>query len=256
LLLADGMVAVVTGAGRGIGRETALLFAEEGAAAVVVADTDVQAAEETAALIEDRGPKATSMGVDVSSPDDVQRMVDATVERYGRIDAAYNNAAVHGPLKPLHECTPEELAAVVAVNLSGVFLCMKFQIEAMLAQRSGAIVNAASGAGLAGVRGMSLYSATKHAVIGLSRVAGLEYMNHGIRVNAICAGSTDTTFSQTASSSSSWLEQAFGDEWKPVVVGLRANPRQIAEAVVWLCSSRASYINAAAVPVDNGWSAS
>ena len=158
--LADGKIVVITGGGRGIGRETALLFAEEGAAAVVVADVDEAQGSETVELVREHGSDGVHLTIDVSRADDVKRMVNETVRIFGRVDAAYNNAALLGPMQPLHECSLAHFDSTTGVNLRGVFLCMKYQILAMLSHGGGAIVNASSGAGVA-ASGACLYMAPR-----------------------------------------------------------------------------------------------
>lgn len=246
--LVEGKVALVTGGGSGIGRESALLFAAEGAR-VFVADLDAAKARSTADEIARSGGRAAHARVDVSDEAQVVGMLSHCVEEFGALDCALNNAGVGGPSGPLDEV---ELAAwnhTLAVNLTGVFLCMKHEIPRMRERGSGAIVNMASGAGLIGTPGLSPYCASKHAVLGITKTAALENARAGIRINAICPGSIDTPMLQGA--------MALGDGVAAMIrasmpIGRLGTPREIAEAVVWLCSDRASLVTGASMGVDGG----
>jgi NAD(P)-dependent dehydrogenase (short-subunit alcohol dehydrogenase family) len=253
--LVDGKVALVAGAGLGIGRDTCVVLAEEGATAVVVVDVEADTAAETARLVEQAGADARIVRADVSNEADVRRMVEETVAAYGRLDCACNNAGILGPQQPIHEISLADFERVLSVNLRGVFLGMKYELAQMLAQGGGAIVNTSSGAGILGVRGLGAYSASKHGIVGLTRTAGVEYAHLGIRVNAICPGAVDTTFHRTSWAESPWLREQYGDRITAEVIARPARPREMAEAVAWLCSDRASYVSGTAFPVDNGYSA-
>jgi NAD(P)-dependent dehydrogenase (short-subunit alcohol dehydrogenase family) len=225
----EGKAALITGAGSGIGRATALAFVREGAR-VLAADVSADAGEETVGLIRAQGGDAAFMRADVSNPDDVQRLIRAAVNRFGRLDCAFNNAGIEGAVAPMHEYPDDAYHRVIAVNLTGVWLCMKAEIAQMLAQGGGAIVNTASGAGLRGSFRLSAYSATKHAVVGLTRSAALEYATSGIRVNVVCPGPVRTPMIERIMQDPELLARM------PLLspAGRAAEPEEIAEAVVWL----------------------
>jgi NAD(P)-dependent dehydrogenase (short-subunit alcohol dehydrogenase family) len=247
----DGKVAIVTGAASGIGRASARLFAQRGAS-VVVADIDATGGAETAKLVNDDGGRAVFQETDVAKPDEVERMVLRAVGEFGRLDFAHNNAGIAGAGAPIPDYPLHEWYRGIDVMLNGVFLGMRFEIPAILASGGGAIVNTASGAGLIGFPGMSAYVAAKHGVIGLTKTAALEYGAQGVRINAICPG---TAYSRMVDD---WLQ---GDpENLAQVAGLHpigriANPEEIAEAAIWLCSDGASFMLGAAIPVDGGYTA-
>jgi NAD(P)-dependent dehydrogenase (short-subunit alcohol dehydrogenase family) len=252
--LAEGKVALVTGGGNGIGRETALLFAREGAR-VAVADYEADGAAQTVALINSAGGQAISLSGDVTKATEVKAMLDATIAAYGRIDCAYNNAGIAGHQvdatgQLTHEWSEKSFDRMIEVNLKGVWLCMKHEIPLMLAQGSGVIVNTASVAGLIGLRTSSAYVAAKHGVIGLTKTAAVEFAESGLRVNAVCPGYIETRMT------------APSRETRAAAVIARTpmrkygQPRDIAEMVVWLCSDRAAYVTGAAYEVDGGLTAS
>lgn len=245
----DGKIALITGAGSGIGRASALTFAREGAK-VAVADKLVDGGRETVRMVEAAGGTASFIEVDVSDAASVEAMVNSTVETYGRIDCAYNNAGIEGQVAPTDSYADDMFDRVIAVNLTGVWLCMKYEIPRLLEQGGGAIVNTASGAGLIGVAGLSAYVASKHGVIGLTKTAALEYAKSGIRVNAVCPGLIQTPMVERLTADQPQLGEALV-AMEPV--GRTGRPEEIAESVVWLCSDAASFVTGHAMSVDGGF---
>lgn len=244
-----GKVALITGGGSGIGRATAQIFAREGAK-IVVADVVVAGGEETVRLLKAAGGEAIFVKTDVSQPADVEAMIKKTVETYGRLDCAFNNAGIEGVVKPTVEYGEADWDRVIAINLKGVWLCMKSELQQMLKQGSGAIVNTASVAGLVGLPGFSAYVAAKHGVNGLTKTAALEYAKSGIRVNAVCPGAIRTPmFERGARDNPGIEEQVIAAE----PVGRMADPTEVGEAVVWLCSDAASFVTGLPMAVDGGW---
>jgi NAD(P)-dependent dehydrogenase (short-subunit alcohol dehydrogenase family) len=243
-------VVIVTGAGSGIGRATALALAREGAK-LSLSDVDQAGGRKTLEGVQAAGADAFFLPTDVTDEAAVAAMVDKTVERYGRLDAAYNNAGIENDTKPLVEMPTSVLERVLAVNVRGVFLCMKAEIAVMLRQKRGSIVNTASVAGLIGAPGLSPYVASKHAVIGLTRTASAELASQGIRVNAVCPGLIRTPMLDR-------LEANIGREGMAAYVAATpiqrvADPSEVAEAVVWLCSDAASFVTGSAMTVDGGF---
>lgn len=246
-----GKVALVTGASSGIGRATALAFAREGAK-VVVADVTVEGGEETVAQVEKAGGEAIFVKTDVSKAVEVEALVAKTVATYGRLDCAHNNAGIAGNAKTIVADTEDNWDRILAINLKGVWLCMKYEIAHMLKQGGGAIVNTASGAGLIGVRRGGAYVASKHGVVGLTKTAALEYAKAGIRVNCVCPGPIDTPMLQGIGGSNQVVIERMVAAQPGGRLGKSA---EIAEAAVWLCSDAASFITGLPTPVDGGYTA-
>ena len=247
----DGRVALVTGAASGIGRASAMAFAAHGAS-VVVADVADESGRETVDMIEAAGGDAIYIPADVSHAQDVDRLMARAVETYGRVDYAHNNAGIEGNAPPgtaFHDYPEEVWDQVISINLKSVWLCMKAEITQMLTQGGGAIVNTASIAGLVGGFG-GAYSASKHGVVGLTKVAALEYAARSIRVNAVCPGGIRTPMLDRVFSRRPELEAAFiaGEP-----VGRLGTPEEIAAVAAWLCSDDASFLTGVALPVDGGW---
>jgi NAD(P)-dependent dehydrogenase (short-subunit alcohol dehydrogenase family) len=241
-------VAFVSGAAGGIGRATALAFAREGAS-VVVADVDERANSETSRLIEAAGGQVIAVRCDVTRARDLQSAMNATVETFGGLDVAFNNAGVEQPTAPAADISEDDWDRVIAINLRGVFLAMKHEIPLLLRRGGGAIVNTSSGAGVKGFAGGAAYGASKFGIVGATKCAALDYASSGIRINAVCPGIIDTHM----------IERVFGDttEGRQSVldqepVGRMGRPDEIAAAVLWLCSEEASFAVGHAMVVDGG----
>jgi len=246
-----GKVALVTGAGAGIGRASALALARAGAD-LCVSDIDGDGAQETARRITEAGGKAISLTCDVTEAEDVGDMVAAAVEAYGRLDAAVNNAGIAGSFEDrLHEADEAMFERVLAVNLRGVWHCMKAELAVML-EGGGSIVNVASVAGLIGAPKAAAYTASKHAVIGLTRSAALEYAKLGIRVNAVCPAYTDTDMVRLAVAGNPLMAHIME---RAIPMGRLGQPREIADAVVWLCSEASSFVTGHPLVLDGGLAA-
>lgn len=241
-------VAFVTGAASGIGRAAALAFAREGAS-VVVADVSDQGSQDTVRMIEERGGRALALRCDVTRPEDINAALNRTVETFGRLDFAFNNAGIEQPVTATAEITDETWRRIIDVNLQGVFLCMKYQIPIMLGQGTGAIVNTSSGAGVKGFAGQAAYAAAKHGVLGLTKSAALDYASHGIRINAVCPGIIHTPMmDRFAHGTFEGRERVIAQE----PIGRMGTPQEIAEAVVWLCSDAAAFMVGHAMVIDGG----
>ena len=245
----ENQVALVTGGSFGIGRATAIAFAQRGAK-VVIADWVEDKQEETLSQIKSSGSDGIFVQCDVSSATDVKSMIEKTVSTFGRLDFAFNNAGIEGIASLTHECTEENWNKIIGVNLTGPWLCMKYEIEQMLKQGKGAIVNCASVAGLVGFPGLPGYVASKHGLIGLTKTAALEYAKRNIRVNAVCPGVIRTPMIDRFTGKDKEAEKQFANQ-EPI--GRLGEPMEVAEAVTWLCSEAASFITGDAIAVDGGW---
>jgi NAD(P)-dependent dehydrogenase (short-subunit alcohol dehydrogenase family) len=243
----EGKAALVTGGGSGIGRASAVAFAAKGAS-VTVADIDGSGAAQTVKLIEAAGGQARAVTCDVTKTAEVQALVDGAAAAYGRLDFAHNNAGITGKAAPLGEYTEEDWDIVMAINLKSVFLCMKYELPHLIKQ-GGAIVNTSSGAGLIGFPGLPAYVASKHGVVGLTKSAALEYASAGVRINAICPGSTRTAMLEGYMGGDPAMEKAMASS---TPLHRLATPEEMAAAVVWLCSDAASFVLGVALPVDGG----
>lgn len=246
MTLLAGKVGLVTGGASGIGAAIAEAFCREGGR-ILIADIDEAGAVTVAQSLCARGAEAHALRVDVTREDEVEAAIARCLERFGRLDCAINNAGTTGAAGGIAQLRLEDWRATFAVNLESVFLCLKHELRCMQAQGSGSIVNVASGAGLVAVPGLAAYCASKHGVLGLTKTAAAENARSGIRVNAICPGSTDTPMIRRAMQASPPLE-------KRILAGLPSGrlgrPEEIAEAAIWLCSDRASYVSGESMLVD------
>ena len=249
MMTMQGKVAMVTGASTGIGRAAALAFARDGVQ-LALGDVDVERGAATVAEVAALGCEAIFLRADVSDGVSVADLVRGTVDRFGRLDFAFNNAGIEGSQAPTADCTIENWNRTIAVNLTGVFLCMREEIPRMLEHGGGVIVNNSSVAGLVGFAGIPAYTASKHGILGLTKTAALEYATLGIRVNAVCPGVIQTEmitrFTHGDAEAASQLLQT-----EPV--GRLGTPNEIADAVIWLCSERASFVTGQAIAVDGGF---
>ena len=248
--LVDGKIALITGAGSGIGRAAALVFAKEGAK-VMVADVMVESGEETVKTINESGGTASFVKADVSQESEVQMMVSKTVETYGRMDCAVNNAGIDGDTAMTADCTKENWDLVIGINLTGVFLGLKYQIPQMQKQGGGAIVNIASTMGVVAHQNVPAYVASKHGVVGLTKSTALGYVTENIRVNAVCPGNTRTAILDHVMKEMPEIYEAL---MAATPIGRLAEPEEIANAIVWLCSDAASYTTGHAMVVDGCYS--
>jgi NAD(P)-dependent dehydrogenase (short-subunit alcohol dehydrogenase family) len=240
-------VAIITGGSSGIGRATALAFAKKGAKVVVV---DWHESLETMKTLKDLGAEAIFIKCDVSKSVDVKNMVEKTIAAFGRLDYAFNNAGIEGASAPTADCTEDNWDKTIAVNLKGLWLCMKHEIPEILKQGKGTIVNCSSVAGLVGFSGLPAYVASKHGVIGLTKTAALEYAKQGIRVNAVCPGVIQTPMMDRLTGKKKEAREQF-TALEPV--GRMGQPEEIANAVVWMCSDEASFVTGHAMAVDGGF---
>lgn len=244
----QGKVAFITGGSSGIGRATALAFAREGAS-VAVASWSEEDNQETVRQIEAAGGRALAVRCDVSRSDDVQQALRQTIDAFGRLDIAFNNAGIEQPVGPLDDITEEDWTRLIAIDLGGVFLCMKYQIPLMQQQGGGVIVNTSSGAGVKGFKGQAAYAAAKYGIIGLSKSAALDYAAENIRVNVVAPGIIDTEMMDRFSGGTEEGRQSVIDQ-EPV--GRMGRPEEIAAAVLYLCSDEAAFTTGAVLVVDGG----
>ena len=239
---------MITGAAAGIGLACAEAFAKEGATTILV---DINKPEAQARKLMDEGYQVSAYGCDVSNTQAVKEMVDWIVATYGRLDAALNNAGIQTPQRPMAEITDEEFDRTVAVDLKGVWNCMRYEIIQMLKQGGGAIVNTSSQGGVTGFPGQAAYIACKHAVIGLTRTAAIDYAAKGIRINAICPGAIRTPMAEELIRRNPYLEKEL---IRDIPAGRLGKPEEIANAVLWLCSPQASFVDGHALLVDGAFS--
>jgi NAD(P)-dependent dehydrogenase (short-subunit alcohol dehydrogenase family) len=242
-----GKVAFITGAASGIGRATAIAFAAEGAR-VAILDRTEDALSETADAVRKAGAEALVIACDVSQPDQIEAAVGRVVETFGQLDIAFNNAGVENKAAPVHEIELAEWDRILDINLRGTFVCMKHELAQMVLQGSGVIVNTSSGAGVRGVAGGASYTASKHAIIGLTKAAALDYAKQNIRVNAVLPGNIETPMMDRFTDGD--IQKAIDLE----PVGRLGKPEEIADAVLWMSADLGAFITGAAVSVDGGWS--
>lgn len=244
----QGKVALVTGSAMGIGLACAEAFAKAGAVTVMA---DIRKPEEQAGKLIAEGYQAVAYACDVSEVNAVREMMEWTVAKYGRLDAALNNAGIQTPQRPMAEITDEEFDRTVAVDLKGVWNCMRYEILQMQKQGGGAIVNTSSQGGVTGFPGQAAYIACKHAVIGLTRTAAIDYAAQNIRINAVCPGVILTPMAQELMSRNPALEKEL---IRDIPAGRLGKPEEIADAVLWLCSPQASFVDGHALLVDGAFS--
>ena len=251
----DGKVALVTGGSSGIGRASALMFARQ-VAKVVVADLDVEGGQQTAQTITADGGEASFVQVNVTNAKDVAAMVATAVERHGRLDCAFNSAGIaqvgaQGERYLTADCPDDLWQRIININTTGVWLCMKHQIRQMLRNDGGTIVNAASVAGLAGLPNASAYVASKHAVVGLTKTAALEYVKQGIRINCVCPGYIETPMTEPGRNDPKRMAMMVAAE----PIGRLGQPEEVAESVIWLSSPATSFMTGHAMAIDGGYTA-
>ena len=248
--MVDGKVVLITGAGSGMGRAGSLLFVREGAAHVYVADVNVTGGEETVELVQQAGGAASFIHVDVTDDDAVRDMVAQVIREHERLDCAWNNAGITDVARRFTDFDKASFERMLDVNLTSVFLCLKYEILQMEKQGGGSIVNTSSASGVVATPGLPHYTAAKHGVLGLTKSAALEYNNKNIRVNAVCPGMVDTPLTQSFFDSSPKLAAAVQ---RLMPGGKLGQPTQVAEAVAWLCSDHASWVSGLGMIIDGGY---
>lgn len=249
----DGKVALITGAGSGIGRASALLFAKEGAR-IVVADFVPEGGNETVKMIKEAGGEASFVEVNVSRPPDVQRMIQTALDTCGRLDIVFNNAGIQGKFIMAADLADDAWSSIIATNLTGAFLGCKYAIQAMLKQGGGVIINTASTAGLIGLPGMPAYSASKAGVIQLTRVLALEYADKNIRVNCICPGGIITPLSRITADPATLKPEDFPPYRHVKAMPRFGQPEEVARTALYLASDDSSFVTGSVSVVDGGMS--
>lgn len=247
----EGKTVLITGATSGLGRAMAEMFAERGANLAICGRREEEGAK-TLSLVEERGARGVFVKCDVADAGDVSRFIDRAVAEFGRLDCAINNAGVSGELTPIGDTSLEVWSHVVNVNLTGTFLCLRREIQAMLPTGGGAIVNVASALGLRGKENLGPYVATKHAIVGLTKTAAFEYGKHGIRVNALCPGGIQTEMDDLFYAGLADPEKVRSERMKSYALGRMARADEVASAAAWLCSDASSFVTGAAISVDGG----
>jgi NAD(P)-dependent dehydrogenase (short-subunit alcohol dehydrogenase family) len=246
--MTDQKVAIITGGSSGIGRSTAIALAKE-RVKITVAARRAKEGEETVRLVKEAGSEVIFVKTNVAKEDDVRSLIEKSVKTYGRLDYAFNNAGIEETMTPLVDQTSDIFDQIMNVNVKGVWLCMKYEIPEMIRNGSGAIVNTSSGAGVIGFPQMPIYIASKHAVLGLTKSAALEYAKSGIRINAVAPGGVETDMVERLTK--------HNKQWRETLrsmhpIGHNADPKEIANAVVWLLSDKASFVLGHTLLVDGG----